>query len=89
MTDAGRRSVVRSARNPAPLSEWVIKIYGNFIAILYDRVGTGKLCIEVTPVDKIATISETLCIGCGICVKVSLLNLVEQLIFLCDIEMSL
>ena len=30
----------------------------------------GKLCIEVTPVDKIATISETLCIGCGICVKV-------------------
>lgn len=30
----------------------------------------GKLCIEVTPVDKMATISETLCIGCGICVKV-------------------
>lgn len=30
----------------------------------------GKLCIEVTPADKIATISETLCIGCGICVKV-------------------
>ncbi|XP_065884818.1 ATP-binding cassette sub-family E member 1-like [Dysidea avara] len=32
-------------------------------------VRMGKLCIEVTPVDKIATISETLCIGCGICVK--------------------
>lgn len=30
---------------------------------------TGKLCIEVTPESKIAFISETLCIGCGICVK--------------------
>lgn len=30
---------------------------------------TGKLCIEVTPTSKIAFISETLCIGCGICVK--------------------
>lgn len=29
----------------------------------------GKLCIEVTPADKIAFISEELCIGCGICVK--------------------
>jgi ATP-binding cassette subfamily E protein 1 len=29
----------------------------------------GKLCIEVTPQDKIAWISEELCIGCGICVK--------------------
>jgi len=29
----------------------------------------GKLCIEVTPNDKIAAISETLCIGCGICIK--------------------
>ena len=35
------------------------------------RLPTGKLCIEVTPADKIATISEQLCIGCGICVKVS------------------
>ncbi|XP_022108502.1 ATP-binding cassette sub-family E member 1-like [Acanthaster planci] len=32
-------------------------------------VRMGKLCIEVTPVDKIAFISEPLCIGCGICVK--------------------
>ncbi|KAH3666814.1 hypothetical protein OGAPHI_003263 [Ogataea philodendri] len=32
-------------------------------------VKTGKLCIEVTPSSKIAFISETLCIGCGICVK--------------------
>lgn len=36
-------------------------------------VRMGKLCIEVTPNDKIATISEELCIGCGICVKVTLI----------------
>ncbi|KAJ9070113.1 Fe-S cluster-binding ribosome biosynthesis protein [Entomophthora muscae] len=29
----------------------------------------GKLCIEVTSLDKIALISEDLCIGCGICPK--------------------
>lgn len=29
----------------------------------------GRLCIEVTPDSKIAYISETLCIGCGMCVK--------------------
>eukprot|EP00039_Didymoeca_costata_P019118 m.336317 g.336317 ORF g.336317 m.336317 type:complete len:612 (+) comp17813_c0_seq1:65-1900(+) len=32
-------------------------------------VRMGKICIEVTPKDKIAFISEILCIGCGICVK--------------------
>ncbi|TKS93228.1 ATP-binding cassette sub-family E member 1 RNase L inhibitor [Collichthys lucidus] len=32
-------------------------------------VRMGKLCIEVTPQSKIAWISESLCIGCGICVK--------------------
>jgi ATP-binding cassette subfamily E protein 1 len=32
-------------------------------------VRMGKLCIEVTPADKIAFISEELCIGCGICSK--------------------
>ncbi|KAA8492669.1 ABC transporter E family member 2 [Porphyridium purpureum] len=32
-------------------------------------VRMGKLCIEVTPKDKVAYISEELCIGCGICVK--------------------
>ena len=32
-------------------------------------VRMGKLCIEVTPNDKIASFSEELCIGCGICVK--------------------
>jgi len=30
----------------------------------------GKLCIEVEAKSKIAFISEELCIGCGICVKV-------------------
>jgi len=30
----------------------------------------GKLCIEVSSASKIAFISEELCIGCGICVKV-------------------
>ena len=29
------------------------------------------MCIEVTPASKVAYISEELCIGCGICVKVS------------------
>uniref|UniRef100_A0A8C9GTI8 ABC transporter E family member 1 n=1 Tax=Piliocolobus tephrosceles TaxID=591936 RepID=A0A8C9GTI8_9PRIM len=32
-------------------------------------VKTGKFCIEVENSSKIAYISETLCIGCGICVK--------------------
>ncbi|GAC75056.1 RNAse L inhibitor [Moesziomyces antarcticus T-34] len=32
-------------------------------------VRMGRLCIEVTPSSKIAFISESLCIGCGICPK--------------------
>uniref|UniRef100_A0A7S3CVK3 ATP-dependent transporter ycf16 n=1 Tax=Palpitomonas bilix TaxID=652834 RepID=A0A7S3CVK3_9EUKA len=32
-------------------------------------VRMGKMCIEVTPTAKLAWISESLCIGCGICVK--------------------
>ncbi|XP_033111375.1 ATP-binding cassette sub-family E member 1-like [Anneissia japonica] len=32
-------------------------------------VRMGKLCIEVVSTDKIALISEELCIGCGICSK--------------------
>lgn len=32
-------------------------------------VRMGKLCIEASSGDKIATIYESLCIGCGICVK--------------------
>ncbi|KAK8508292.1 hypothetical protein V6N12_019471 [Hibiscus sabdariffa] len=31
---------------------------------------TGKLCVEVSAASKIASISEELCIGCGICVKI-------------------
>lgn len=48
-------------------------------------VRLGKLCIEVTPNDKIAAISENLCIGCGICVKkcpfeaISIINLPSNL----------
>ncbi len=48
-------------------------------------VRMGKLCIEVTPNDKIAKISEELCIGCGICVKkcpfeaISIINLPSNL----------
>ena len=30
-------------------------------------VRSGKLCIEVTPDSRVAFISESLCIGCGIC----------------------
>ena len=30
---------------------------------------SGKLCIEVTPESRLAFISESLCIGCGICPK--------------------
>ena len=32
-------------------------------------VRMGKLCIEVSKTDKLASLSEQLCIGCGICVK--------------------
>jgi ATP-binding cassette, sub-family E, member 1 len=34
-------------------------------------VRMGKMCIEAAPDSKIAYISEELCIGCGICVKVN------------------
>ncbi|KOX80002.1 ATP-binding cassette sub-family E member 1 [Melipona quadrifasciata] len=48
-------------------------------------VRMGKLCIEVIPNSKIASISEELCIGCGICVKkfqfeaISIINLPSNL----------
>lgn len=41
-------------------------------------VRMGKLCIEVSPNDKLAAISEELCIGCGICVKVIIRNVILQ-----------
>lgn len=61
-------------------------------------VRMGKLCIEVSPNSKIASLSEELCIGCGICVKVRLdnhfffsLNAYFYQIFLsfCSIEMPI
>jgi ATP-binding cassette subfamily E protein 1 len=48
-------------------------------------VAMGKACIEVTKTSKIATISETLCNGCGICVRkcpfgaISIVNLPTNL----------
>jgi ATP-binding cassette subfamily E protein 1 len=48
-------------------------------------VRMGKQCIEVTDTSTIAWISETLCIGCGICVKkcpyvaISIINLPKSL----------
>ena len=33
-------------------------------------VKVGKMCVEVVPTSTISWISEDLCIGCGICVKV-------------------
>lgn len=42
----------------------------------FSRDTSGRLCIEVKSSDKIAFISEVLCIGCGICVKKSVVSLV-------------
>ena len=66
-------------------SSLIYKVKGQFellFFLLYCDLITfffpGKLCIEVSPTDKIAFISEELCIGCGICSKVNA----------CIIEMS-
>jgi len=46
----------------------------------------GKICIDVKPTYKQAIISETLCIGCGICVKqcpfkaIKIINLPTRLV---------
>jgi len=55
----------------------VVKIGAQCTRSAAARVGAhvchaGKLCIEVNPGSKIAWLSEELCIGCGICVKVRL-----------------
>jgi len=48
-------------------------------------VRMGKLCIEVDSSSKVATLSEELCIGCGICVKkcpfsaIKIINLPREL----------
>uniref|UniRef100_A0A061SCJ9 ATP-binding cassette, sub-family E, member 1 n=1 Tax=Tetraselmis sp. GSL018 TaxID=582737 RepID=A0A061SCJ9_9CHLO len=49
-------------------------------------VKIGKFCIEVTPKDPVAWISEELCIGCGICVRkcpfeaIMIINLPKDLV---------
>lgn len=79
-TNANPRNVVRNARRAVRWSVWV-RIHeentftrkykkDNNPRITWDEIFAGKLCIEVTPQSKIAFISESLCIGCGICVKV-------------------
>ena len=59
----------------------------DIVSYHFCSIYAGKLCIEVTPASKIAFISEELCIGCGICVKVSNLQLeyflVSVLLFNC------
>jgi translation initiation factor RLI1 len=40
------------------------------VCLLQRWCHAGKLCIEVSSASKLAWISEELCIGCGICVKV-------------------
>lgn len=40
------------------------------MSVLVLFIHVGKLCIEVTSSSKVAKLSENLCIGCGICVKV-------------------
>jgi ATP-binding cassette, sub-family E, member 1 len=49
-------------------------------------VRMGKIgCVEVTSKDKVAVISEVLCVGCGICVKkcpfdaIQIINLPKEL----------
>ena len=42
----------------------------NFDDKMIMRVTIGGLCIEVTSASRIAYLSEELCNGCGICVKV-------------------
>jgi len=38
---------------------------------------TGRQCIEVTQSSKVSLISEDLCVGCGICVKVCPFNAIQ------------
>lgn len=53
-----------------PILIYMLLFYCVILSYLIDQ-SAGKLCIEVTTASKIAFISEELCIGCGICVKVS------------------
>lgn len=38
---------------------------------------TGRQCIQVTPSSTVSLISEDMCIGCGICVKVCPFNAIQ------------
>lgn len=75
-TSANLRNVVRSARRAARWSAWVSVRTPQSpptqqeALFMLTRVSAGKLCIEVTSQSKIVWISESLCIGCGICIKV-------------------
>ena len=61
--------MLRSAPSYAP-STVVSSHETQSAAMALSMLAAGKLCIEVTPNSKMAWISEELCIGCGICVKV-------------------
>ncbi|KAG2466249.1 ABCE1 protein, partial [Polypterus senegalus] len=58
-------------RNAEVRSEVVLRSGDGFVVFdeHFDSKSSGKLCIEVTPQSKIVWISESLCIGCGICIK--------------------
>ena len=64
MVDSDQALVVQSCP-VVKMGEIMILIAKNDFLTFY----LGKLCIEVKSSDKIAFISEFLCIGCGICVK--------------------
>ena len=76
-TAAGLKSAAKNARKVAPSSKSVCSlayiVYFLFFCLMAcakrETPFAGKLCIEVSSADKVAKLSEELCIGCGICVK--------------------
>lgn len=66
-TAASRRTVAFRAKSPVLLCVKVSWRFGTSEEATVLRA--GKQCIIVDASSKIAEISETLCIGCGICVK--------------------
>ncbi|XP_056136372.1 ATP-binding cassette sub-family E member 1-like isoform X2 [Lampris incognitus] len=101
VTSASQTNAVKSARITAQWLEWVgdlipkmrviyffsvsLSLFHTFFVCRLWLLHLGKLCIEVTSVSKIAWISESLCIGSGICTKVcpfgalSIINLPSNL----------